>query len=80
MPGVFARKPIAAEAETGMRRTLGAASLVTLGIGAIVGAGLFSLTGIAAADYAGPAVVLSFVIAAHRLRLHRPVLQRARGA
>jgi APA family basic amino acid/polyamine antiporter len=38
--------------------------LVALGIGAIIGAGLFSLTGIAAADNAGPAVVLSFVVAA----------------
>jgi len=37
---------------------------VALGIGAIIGAGLFSLTGIAAADNAGPAVVLSFVVAA----------------
>lgn len=62
--GWFARKPIGGEGETGLRRSLGAAQLVGLGIGAIVGAGLFSLTGIAAADYAGPAVILSFVIAA----------------
>src|SRR5215467_14256765 len=47
-----------------LRRTLGPGNLVALGIGAIIGAGLFSLTGIAAADNAGPAVVLSFVIAA----------------
>ena len=47
-----------------LKRTLSAASLVSLGIGAIIGAGLFSLTGIAAAENAGPAVVLSFVIAA----------------
>ncbi len=47
-----------------LHRTLGAPSLVALGIGAIIGAGLFSLTGIAAAEHAGPAVVLSFVIAA----------------
>src|SRR5882757_7727527 len=47
-----------------LKRTLGAPSLVALGIGAIIGAGLFSLTGIAAAQYAGPAVVLSFVVAA----------------
>ena len=39
-------------------------NLVALGIGAIIGAGLFSLTGIAAAENAGPAVVLSFVVAA----------------
>src|ERR1700759_2786553 len=45
-----------------LKRTLGPVNLVALGIGAIIGAGLFSLTGIAAADNAGPAVVLSFVI------------------
>src|SRR6266436_2962148 len=45
-------------------RTLGPVNLVALGIGAIIGAGLFSLTGIAAANHAGPAVVLSFVVAA----------------
>ena len=59
-----ARKPIGRDEDTGLRRTLGAANLVSLGIGAIIGAGLFSLTGIAAADYAGPAVVLSFLVAA----------------
>lgn len=47
-----------------LKRTLGAASLVALGIGAIIGAGLFSLTGIAAAEHAGPAVTISFVLAA----------------
>lgn len=47
-----------------LRRTLGAPSLVALGIGAIIGAGLFSLTGIAAAEHAGPAVTISFVLAA----------------
>jgi APA family basic amino acid/polyamine antiporter len=46
------------------KRTLGPLSLVALGIGAIIGAGIFSLTGIAAADNAGPAVVISFLIAA----------------
>ena len=59
-----ARKPIGQDKDAGLRRTLGAANLVSLGIGAIIGAGLFSLTGIAAADYAGPAVVLSFLLAA----------------
>jgi len=53
------------QAESGrLRRTLGPTSLILLGIGAIVGAGLFSLTGITAAENAGPAVVLSFVVAA----------------
>jgi APA family basic amino acid/polyamine antiporter len=50
--------------ETHLKKTLGPVNLVALGIGAIIGAGLFSLTGIAAADNAGPAVVLSFVVAA----------------
>jgi APA family basic amino acid/polyamine antiporter len=67
---LFATKSLSrikSEAEGGthqLSRTLGAGSLVALGIGAIIGAGLFSLTGIAAADNAGPAVVYSFVIAA----------------
>ena len=64
MQRFFARKPIGTDADTGLRRSLGATNLVGLGIGAIIGAGLFSLTGIAAADYAGPAVVISFMIAA----------------
>src|SRR5205809_4178639 len=58
---------IKAEAEGGeqhLKRTLGPFNLVALGIGAIIGAGLFSLTGIAAADHAGPAVVISFIVAA----------------
>ncbi len=45
-------------------RRLGAVSLVALGIGAIIGAGLFSLTGVVAGQHAGPAVVLSFVLSA----------------
>jgi APA family basic amino acid/polyamine antiporter len=47
-----------------LKRTLGAFNLTTLGIGAIIGAGLFSITGGAAANNAGPAVTISFVIAA----------------
>ncbi|HTO36195.1 MAG TPA: amino acid permease [Flavobacterium sp.] len=54
----------ASETEKGLKRTLSSRALVALGIGAIIGAGLFSLTGIAAADHAGPAVTLSFVLAA----------------
>lgn len=53
-----------AEHGHGLKRTLGPVNLVALGIGAIIGAGLFSLTGIAAAEHAGPAVTISFVIAA----------------
>ncbi|MFZ0887920.1 MAG: amino acid permease [Candidatus Binataceae bacterium] len=63
------RKPVAqlmAEAgphEGGLKRALGALDLTALGIGAIVGAGIFVLTGVAAARYAGPAIVLSFTVA-----------------
>ncbi|MBX7155570.1 MAG: amino acid permease [Bacteriodetes bacterium] len=46
-----------------LQRTLGSTQLVMLGIGAIIGAGLFSITGMAAANNAGPAVTISFVIA-----------------
>ena len=54
-----------AEGETaGLKRTLSARSLVALGIGAIIGAGLFSITGGAAANNAGPGVTISFIIAA----------------
>lgn len=54
----------ASESDKGLKRTLSSKALVALGIGAIIGAGLFSLTGIAAAEHAGPAVTLSFVLAA----------------
>ncbi len=47
-----------------LKRSLGAVNLVAIGIGVIIGAGLFSLTGIAAANNSGPAVTLSFLIAA----------------
>src|SRR5215831_1650341 len=47
-----------------LKRTLGAVQLIALGIGAIIGSGLFSLTGLAAAQNSGPAVTLSMVIAA----------------
>ncbi|MBR8660454.1 amino acid permease [Brevibacillus sp. NL20B1] len=46
-----------------LRKTLGAFDLTMLGIGAIIGTGVFVLTGVAAAKYAGPALVLSFVLA-----------------
>jgi len=52
------------ENKSGLSRTLGPVNLVTLGIGAIVGAGIFSLTGIVASENAGPAVILSFILAA----------------
>jgi basic amino acid/polyamine antiporter, APA family len=66
---VLRRKPAAkllAEAgphAEGLKRALRAFDLTLLGIGAIVGAGIFVLTGVAAARYAGPAIMLSFVVA-----------------
>ncbi len=66
---LFATKPIEtllaeAEGEKSLKRTLSATSLVALGIGAIIGAGIFTLTGVAAATHAGPAMVYSFILAA----------------
>ena len=49
--------------ENTLKRTLSALNLITLGIGAVIGAGIFTLTGQAAALHAGPAVALSFVVA-----------------
>jgi APA family basic amino acid/polyamine antiporter len=66
--GLFARKTIDAVAAEGeasnLNRTLGPFSLMALGIGLILGAGVFVLTGAAAAQFAGPAISLSFLIAA----------------
>src|SRR5699024_677589 len=53
-----------ATGEGNLKRTLTATSLVGLGIGVMVGAGLFSITGMAAANYAGPGIMISFIIAA----------------
>lgn len=56
-----------AEANSGsekLERSLSAFNLILLGVGAIIGAGLFSITGIAAAQHAGPGVILSFIFAA----------------
>jgi basic amino acid/polyamine antiporter, APA family len=67
---LFIRKPLAgllAEAsdksDHSLKRTLGPVALVALGIGAIIGAGLFSITGMAAANNAGPAITISFIVA-----------------
>jgi APA family basic amino acid/polyamine antiporter len=69
-PSLFVRKPLArlrTEAEGGgeasLHRALGPVDLVLLGIGAIIGTGIFVLTGVAAVDHAGPAVVASFAVA-----------------
>lgn len=53
---------VEASSDQGLRRALSSLNLVSLGIGAIIGAGIFVITGQAAAQYAGPAIVLSFVI------------------
>lgn len=67
---IFTKKSIdrlmyesAASGEDTLKRTLGKTNLMMLGIGAIIGAGIFVLTGAAASHHAGPAVVISFVVA-----------------
>jgi len=52
------------EGERTLKKTLGSFRLIALGLGAIIGAGLFSITGLAAGNYAGPSITLSFLIAA----------------
>ena len=59
---LFRTKPIDPNANTGLKRCLTAWDLVLLGIGCIIGTGIFVLTGVAAAEHAGPGIVLSFVI------------------
>jgi APA family basic amino acid/polyamine antiporter len=67
---IWKRKPLhllleeATESEKGLKKTLSATGLVALGVGAIIGAGLFSITGLAAATNAGPAITISFLVAA----------------
>jgi APA family basic amino acid/polyamine antiporter len=67
---IFIKKPLdllmreaADTGENSLKRVLGPVSLISLGVGAIIGAGIFVLTGAAAAKYAGPAIVLSFILA-----------------
>ena len=60
---IWRRKPIATDAETGLERHLGLWQLTAIGIGAIIGAGIFTLAGTIANGTAGPAVTISFVIA-----------------
>src|SRR6202050_4898945 len=71
MASLWVRKPInlimEESSETGehsLRRALGAGNLISLGIGAIIGTGIFVLTGTATANHAGPAILLSFILAA----------------
>ena len=68
MQQLFTRKPVhvllaETEGAHGLRRVLGPVQLTALGVGCIIGAGIFVLTGLAANQYAGPALVLSFVVA-----------------
>jgi APA family basic amino acid/polyamine antiporter len=67
MSKLFIIKPIAqliaeSKSDQGLRKSLSAMNLTTLGVGAVIGAGIFVLTGQAAAQYAGPAIVISFLI------------------
>jgi len=66
--GIFATIPIAELAREkeghGLKRTLGPGALVSIGIGGIIGTGIFVLTGLAAAQHAGPAITFSFILAA----------------
>ncbi len=64
---LFRTKPVdqlikESESDHGLKRTLSSTNLIALGIGAIIGAGIFVLSGQAAANYAGPAIVISFII------------------
>lgn len=65
MKQLFRRKPVNADIgeNGGLKRVLSAFDLALLGVGAIIGTGIFVLTGVAAATQSGPAVVLSFVVA-----------------
>lgn len=68
--GLFAKKSIgsllkeASDNKHGLKRALGPINLTAMGIGAIIGAGLFVLTGDVAANFTGPGIILSFIIAA----------------
>src|SRR5688500_11084088 len=66
--GIFATIPIAELSKDkegqALNRTLGPGALIAIGIGGIIGTGIFVLTGLAAAQHAGPAIPLSFIVAA----------------
>src|ERR1700730_2851153 len=59
---LFRTKPIDVNADTGLKRCLGAFDLTMLGIGCIIGTGIFVLTGVVSAQHSGPAIVLSFIL------------------
>ncbi|HEY9899752.1 MAG TPA: amino acid permease [Pantanalinema sp.] len=60
---LLVRKPVGQFHDSGLKRVLGALDLTALGIGAIIGTGIFVITGTAAARWAGPGIILSFIIA-----------------
>ncbi len=64
------------QGEHTLKRSLGALNLITLGIGAIIGAGIFVLTGKAAATARRPGGVVELRARGHRLRFCRPLLRR----
>ncbi|MBO0846326.1 MAG: amino acid permease [Nocardioides sp.] len=61
--GIFRRKPIEADEDSGLERSVGLWQLTAIGLGAIIGAGIFALAGPVAKTTAGPAVTVSFLIA-----------------
>lgn len=67
MIDIFKTKPISSlieetEGKKGLKKALGSFDLTMLGIGAVIGTGIFVLTGVAAANYSGPALILSFIL------------------
>ncbi len=66
VPGIFRRKSVALiqseNSQSELKRSLGALNLILLGIGCVIGTGIFVLTGRAAAQFAGPGIMVSFVI------------------
>src|SRR5689334_17759573 len=67
MADLFIKKPVDQllhdAGEHGLKRVLGPMNLIALGVGAVIGAGIFVITGAAAAQFAGPAIALSFAVA-----------------
>ena len=85
MASILIRKPLdmildeaGQEGENSLKRALGATNLIALGIGAIIGTGIFVLTGSVAAQNSGPAIVLSFHFCRNRVYLRRAMLRRIR--
>jgi len=62
LANIFRTKSVVSDHHSGLKKCLSAFDLTLLGVGAIIGTGIFVLTGIAAANQAGPAVILSFIV------------------